>query len=42
MTVSRQAATQRWPDHARSFALVKHDGRAEACLLAEYGRRQAT
>jgi len=37
---SRQAATQLWPDHARSFARVKDDGRAEACLIAEYGRRQ--
>jgi len=39
---SRQAATQLWPDHARSFARVKDDGRAEACLVAEYGRRQGT
>jgi len=36
---SRQAATQLWPERARDFSLVKHDGRAEACLLAEYGWR---
>lgn len=39
---SRQRATELWPGHARDFALVKHDGRAEAALIAEYGRRQAT
>jgi len=39
---SRQRATELWPDRARYFSLVKHDGRAEAALIAEYGRRQAT
>lgn len=39
---SRQAAAQLWPDHARLFARVKDDGRAEAALVAEYGRRQGT
>jgi crossover junction endodeoxyribonuclease RuvC len=39
---SRQAATQLWPDHARLFARVKDDGRAEAALIAEYGRRHGT
>lgn len=31
-------ARAKWP-YADSFALKKHDGRAEAALLAEYGRR---
>ena len=32
--MSRQRATERWPDWADSFSLVKHDGRAEAALMA--------
>lgn len=36
---SRAAALQLWPDEAARFARVKDDGRAEACLLAEFGRR---
>lgn len=31
-------ARAKWPA-ADCFTLKKHDGRAEACLLAEYGRR---
>lgn len=37
---SRAAAVNRWPGHAGLFRLKKHDGRAEAALLAEYGRRE--
>jgi hypothetical protein len=29
-----------WPAFAGSFKRVKDDGRAEAALLAEYGRQQ--
>ncbi len=36
---ARAAAIRLWPDNAGDFRLVKHDGRAEACLLAEWGRR---
>lgn len=36
---ARAMATARWPKHAAAFRLKKHDGRAEAALLAEYGRR---
>ena len=32
--LSRQRATERWPDWADSFKLVKNDGRAEAALIA--------
>jgi crossover junction endodeoxyribonuclease RuvC len=32
--MSRQRATERWPDWADNFKLVKHDGRAEAALIA--------
>lgn len=32
--LSRQRATERWPDWAESFKLVKNDGRAEAALIA--------
>ena len=32
--LSRQRATERWPEWADSFNLVKHDGRAEAALMA--------
>ncbi len=31
---SRRLAIERWPNHADSFKLKKHDGRAEAALLA--------
>lgn len=37
-TASRQRAAERWPDHADKFRRVKDDGRAEACLIAEWGR----
>jgi len=36
---SRQMATNLWPDCADLFKLVKHDGRAEAALMAEWGRQ---
>lgn len=35
---SRALACQRFPQHADLFARVKDDGRAEAALLALYGR----
>jgi crossover junction endodeoxyribonuclease RuvC len=38
--LSRAMATQLWPDRAEEFKRKKDDGRAEACLLAEYGRRR--
>ena len=34
---SRQTATNLWPDFADEFRLVKHDGRADAALIARYG-----
>jgi crossover junction endodeoxyribonuclease RuvC len=34
---SRQLAIQRWPEHYELFKLKKHDGRAEASLIALYG-----
>jgi len=34
---SRQLAIQRWPEHYELFKLKKHDGRAEAALIALYG-----
>lgn len=37
---SRAKATDMWPAAASAFRRKKDDGRAEACLLAEYGRRQ--
>lgn len=37
---SRLRASQLFPNHTSLFARVKDDGRAEAVLLAEYGRRQ--
>jgi len=37
---SRAKATALFPARADDLALKKHDGRAEAILLAEYGRRQ--
>lgn len=36
---SRLRATELWPGRAGLFALKKHDGRAEAALIAEYGRQ---
>lgn len=36
--VSRGFATQRFPDWAPEFARVKDDGRAEATLIALYGK----
>lgn len=37
--VSRTRVQQLFPDQAELFAKVKDDGRAEAVLMAEYGRR---
>lgn len=37
---SRRLACELWPTEAYRFARVKDDGRAEAALIAEYGRRQ--
>lgn len=37
---SREAAIRQWPMHADLFRLKKHDGRAEAALIALYGARQ--
>lgn len=37
---SRRLACELWPDWADQYRRVKDDGRAEACLIAEYGRRQ--
>jgi crossover junction endodeoxyribonuclease RuvC len=37
--LSRSAAIKLWPDQSDYFRRVKDDGRAEAALLAEYGRR---
>lgn len=36
---SRLLATNLWPANAKDFSRKKDDGRAEAALLAEYGRR---
>ena len=36
---SRAKAIEMWPEHASMFKRVKDDGRAEACLIAEFGRR---
>lgn len=36
---SRQRATEGWPESADLFKRKKDDGRAEAVLLAEWGRR---
>ena len=35
---SRAKAIQMWPDRVRDFQRVKDDGRAEASLIAEFGR----
>lgn len=37
--LARQRACERWPESAGLFKRVKDDGRAEAALVAEYGRR---
>lgn len=37
--IARAKATQLWPRSRGEFELAKDDGRAEAALLAEYGRR---
>ena len=36
-TSSRQRATELWPEQSSWFRLVKHDGRAEAALIARHG-----
>ncbi len=36
---SRNLAIQKWPAHAKEFSRVKDDGKAEACLIAEYYRQ---
>lgn len=37
---SRALACELWPSWSDEFRRVKDDGRAEAALIAEYGRRQ--
>lgn len=37
-TTSIASALDMWPDQSYYFSRAKDDGRAEACLLAEYGR----
>ena len=39
---SRLRASQLFPQHAESWKLVKHDGRAEALLIAYYGGQTRT
>ena len=39
---SRQRASELWPSDANRFQRVKDDGRAEAALIANYGRSQQT
>lgn len=39
-SMARTVAMQRWPLHAGRFERVKDDGRAEACLMAEWGRQR--
>ncbi len=34
---SRQLASMTWPDNSDQWKLAKHDGRAEAALIALYG-----
>lgn len=41
-SAARFKAMQLFPNLAEHFKLVKHDGRAEALLMAEYGRRLRT
>jgi len=38
-SAARFKAMSLWPNLADKLKLVKHDGRAEALLMAEYGRR---
>ena len=38
-SVARAAAIKLWPTASHYFSRVRDDGRAEACLLAEYARR---
>lgn len=38
---SLRLANERWPDLAEDLRLKKHDGRAEALLIADWGRRVA-
>ena len=38
-TASRALAKELWPNQAEHFQLVKHDGRADAALIAEAHRR---
>ena len=38
-TAARRRASEFFPDCADQWPLVKHDGRAEAALIAWYGRR---
>jgi len=38
-TAARRRAAEFFPDDADQWALVKHDGRAEAALIAWYGKR---
>ncbi len=35
----RGRAMELWPEHVNTFGRVKDDGRADAALIAEYGRR---
>ena len=38
---SRAKAIQMWPERVSDFKRVKDDGRAEACLIAEFGRTKS-
>ena len=38
-SVARGRAQEAFPAHAEVFSLVKHDGRAEAALIALFGQR---
>lgn len=39
---SRRRAIELWPAHSDRFVLAKHDGRAEAALIARYGLARLT
>lgn len=39
---SRAMAMRQWPEHASLFARKKDNDRAEAALIAEFGRKQQT
>ena len=41
-TAARRRAAEFFPDDAHQWRLAKHDGRAEAALIAWYGRRWVT